>query len=118
MLLKLLRVWFRTVNHINANMDDGAQIIVDRLNSQSGARFTIEDFRKFWNNYEHYPANPREVQALILEPGGRNYWKARWDDCNLFFFDVSKTITEPVDSTDAFLMEEAHRAYVAQYGQE
>lgn len=118
LLLKLMRVWFRTVNHINANMDDGAKIIIDRLNKSSGAQFTLGDFRKFWNNYEHYPASPREVQTLILDPSGRNYWKARWDDCNSYFFEITKTVTRPVDPKDAFLMEKAQRSYVEKYGWE
>ena len=61
-LVALLHVWFRTVKHINADLDDGARIVVGRLNAQSGGAFTIADFRRFWNNYEHYPANPREVR--------------------------------------------------------
>lgn len=115
-LLKILRVWFRTVNHINQNMDDGANIILKELNAASGAGMTVEDFRRFWNNYESYPANPREVQQLILDPGGRNYWKARWEDCNLYFFEITSTISRPVDSKEAFLMEDAQKAYVAKYG--
>jgi len=115
-LLKLLRVWFRTVNHINVHMEDGAGIIIATLNAQSGADFTLEDFRKFWNKYEHYPASPREVQRVILDPTGRNYWRKVWDDCNNYFFEITNTITRPVDPKDAFLMEEAQRAYVAKYG--
>ncbi len=117
-LLKLLRVWFKTINHVNLNMADGAGIIIKELNSYSGAMFTLDDFRRFWNNYEHYPASPREVQDLILEPGGRNYWKARWDDCNLYFHQVTGVISRPVDPNDAFLMPEAQSAYVEAYGWE
>lgn len=115
-LLKLLRVWFRTVNHINNNMEDGGGIIIKTLNAQSSAQFTLDDFRRFWNNYEHYPANPGEVESLILNPDGRNYWKARWDDCNTYFYTVTHTIPAPVDPKDAFLMEQAHAAYVQRYG--
>jgi ABC-type nitrate/sulfonate/bicarbonate transport system substrate-binding protein len=115
-LLKILHVWFRTVNHINQNMDDGANIILKQLNAASGAGMTVEDFRKFWNNYESYPANPREVQQLILDPSGRNYWKARWEDCNLYFFEITGTISRPVDPKEGFLMEDAQKAYVAKYG--
>jgi NitT/TauT family transport system substrate-binding protein len=115
-LLKLLHVWFQTVNSINANMADGAGIIIKELNSQSSAQFTLDDFRKFWNNYEHYPASPAEVEELILNPGGRNYWRARWDDCNNYFYSVIHTIPQPVDPKDAFLMPEAQAAYIQRYG--
>lgn len=115
-LLKVLRVWFRIVNYVNSNMDGGAKIVVDTLNANSGAQFTIEDFKTFWNNYEHYPESPAAVQAVILDPAGRNYWKARWDDCNEYFYKITKTIPRPIEPSDAFLMEEAHRAFIAKYG--
>jgi ABC-type nitrate/sulfonate/bicarbonate transport system substrate-binding protein len=115
-MLKLLHVWFETVNDIDANMDSDSSIIIDELNSNTGAQFTVADFKKFWNNYEHYPSSPREIQQLILEPTGRNYWKARWDDCNMYFFQVTHTIPQPVDPADAFLMQDAQRAYVEKYG--
>jgi ABC-type nitrate/sulfonate/bicarbonate transport system substrate-binding protein len=118
-LLKLLHVWFRTVVYMDTNennMNAGAQIIITDLNSRSGAQFTLKDFKRFWNNYEHYPSSPRAVQSLILNATGRNYWKARWDDCNLYFFGITHAISKPVDSKDAFLMDEAQRAYVSKYG--
>lgn len=115
-LLKLLRVWFKNVNHINQNMEDGAGIIIKELNSYSAAQFTLDDFRAFWNNYEHYPANPREVQQLILDPSGRNYWKARWDDCNTYFHEITQVISKPIEPSDAFLMLDAQKAYVEKYG--
>lgn len=116
-LIKILHVWFKTVNLIDTNMEDGASAIIQKLNSSSGAQFTLEDFRKFWNNYEHFPRTPREVQDLILAPTGRNYWKARWDDCNSYFLMIG-TITKPVEIESAFLMEGAQKAYVARYGSE
>jgi NitT/TauT family transport system substrate-binding protein len=115
-LTKLLRVWFRIVNDINRNIDDGGGIIVKTLNASSAANFRIDDFKRFWNNYEHYPANPKEVEQLILDPKGRNYWRARWDDCNLYFFEITKAIPKPVTPEQAFRMEQAHRQYVEKYG--
>jgi ABC-type nitrate/sulfonate/bicarbonate transport system substrate-binding protein len=115
-LLKLLRVWFRTVKFINTDMAQGAAPIIQELNKESGAQFTLDDFKKFWNVYEHYPQNPAEVETLILSPNGRNYWQARWDDSNNYFFAIKKTIPKPVDAKDAFLMPEAQAAYVAKYG--
>jgi len=115
-LLKLLRVWFKTIKFINKDMKDGSNIISKELNSYTGAQFTFEDFRKFWNNYEHFPESPHEVQSLILDPKGRNYWKSRWDDCNLYFHEITHTIAKPVNPDDAFMMLQAQKAYVAEYG--
>ena len=39
-------------------MEDGGGIIIKQLNAQSSAQFTLDDFKRFWNNYEHYPPNP------------------------------------------------------------
>lgn len=114
-LLKLLNVWFKIVNHINVDMNDGAQIIVDELNSYTGAQFTLDDFRMFWNNYEHFPASPEEVENVILDPAGRNYWKARWDDSNTYFHAIKGSIEEPIAPEDAFWMLRAHEAYVEAY---
>jgi ABC-type nitrate/sulfonate/bicarbonate transport system substrate-binding protein len=115
-LLALLHVWFRIVKEMNAHMDTTAPIIINELNRSSGAQFTLADFRRFWNNYEHYPASPREVEEILLQPNGRNYWRARWDDCNRYFFEITKTIPKPVDPADAFMMEKVQRQYIATYG--
>jgi ABC-type nitrate/sulfonate/bicarbonate transport system substrate-binding protein len=114
-MLKLMRVWFRTVNHMNRNLEDGASIIIERLNSTSGAQFTLEDYRQVWNDYEEFPASPSEVEKMILEPGGRFYWEARWKDCNRYFHDIKGVISKPVDPKSAFWMRRAHKAYTKEY---
>ena len=115
-LLKLLHVWFKIVNFVERNPDDGGQMIVTVLNQNTGAKFTIDDFKTFWQKYEHYPLTPKDVAIAILSPTGRNSWKARWDDCNEYLFDVKKVIPTPVKPNDAFLMIEAQQAYVKKYG--
>jgi NitT/TauT family transport system substrate-binding protein len=116
-LLKLLKVWFKIVNYVDKNQDDGGKMISDVLNENSGAKFTVEDFKKFWQKYEHYPLTPQEVENGILSPKGRNYWRARWDDCNTYFFGVVKAVPQPVKPEGVFLMREAQDSYVAKYGQ-
>lgn len=115
-ILKLLKVWFRIVNYMNENMEDGSSIVIKTLNEHSAANFTIDDFRIFWNNYEHYPANLNEVEKSILDKDGTNYWKARWDDCNFYFHEIVKKISKPVESEEAFYMEKIHQEYIKKYG--
>ncbi|MFY0602744.1 MAG: ABC transporter substrate-binding protein [Flavobacteriaceae bacterium] len=103
-ILKLMKVWFKIVEYTNNNIDEVANIIVKKLNKTSAANFTIDDFKIFWNNYEHYPANVEEIDAQILDPNGDNYWKNRWDDTNNYFYNIVNTIPKPVDSNDAFYM--------------
>lgn len=115
-LLKLLKVWFRIVQYIDANLDEGAEIIVKILNENSAADFTVEDFKRFWNNLEHFPLTPQAIQEEILSPKGRNYWRARWDDTNNYFFKIVKTIPQPVEPEGVFLMKEVQQAFVEKYG--
>jgi NitT/TauT family transport system substrate-binding protein len=105
-IIKILKVWFRIVNYVEENKDEAAAIIVKKLNETSSANFTIDDFKLFWNNYEHYPLSPEIVDKEILSETGRNYWKARWDDCNNYFFEIAKVIPKPVKPEDAFFMPE------------
>ena len=115
-LLKLLNVWFRIVNFVEENTDEGAAIILETLNSQTGAGMTVESFKEFWQGYEHYPLNASEIERDILSEDGYSYWKARWDDTNDYFVNVSGVIDEPVPTEGVFLMEEVHAAYVEMYG--
>jgi ABC-type nitrate/sulfonate/bicarbonate transport system substrate-binding protein len=117
-LLKVLKVWFRTIKFIDQDLDAGGDIIVKQLNANSAAHFTIDDFKRFWNRVEHYPSSPAEVEKDILSPTGRNYWKAQWDDCNFYFKDVLGLIPAPVSADEAFYMLKAHEAYVRKYGRD
>ncbi len=112
---KILKVWFKIVNYVENNKDEAASIIVKKLNETSSANFTVEDFKKFWNNYEHYPLSPSQVDEEILSETGRNYWKARWDDCNNYFFEIAKTIPKPVKPEDAFYMFEVQKLLKESY---
>lgn len=115
-VLRLLSVIFKIVDYTNHNIDDSAQIIVSELNKNTAAKFTIDDFKKYWNNYEHYMANAQEAQERILNPSAPAYWKRRWDDTNLYFLNVAKSIPKPVDPTDAFLMDALQQKYVQKFG--
>jgi hypothetical protein len=104
------------VNYIEENTEDGAKIILDILNEQTGANMTVDDFTTFWQNYEHYPLSAEQVQTDILDPDGYAYWKERWDDCNWYFFEIRQSIPEPVKPEDAFMMEDVQKAYLEKYG--
>lgn len=116
-LLKLIKVWFRIVNYIQENPDEAGNMVITTLNEQTGANMTVDDFKTFWQNYEHYPLSAAEVQRDIIDPSGYSYWKARFDDCNWYFYDVKKSISAPVKAEDAMMLEEVQKAYVAKYGE-
>lgn len=110
-MAKLINVWFRTVQYMNANQEEGAQIVLDRLNETTGSNMTKDNFKMYWNNYEHFLPSAEAVENDILDPEGRNYWKDRWDSCNFYFKDLTGSIEEKVDHRDAFMMEEAQEFF-------
>jgi len=114
-LVKLLHVWFRIVNYVEQNIEEGGQIILDVLNEQTGANMSIEEFINFWQNIEHYPLNPDEIVRDILDEDGFAYWRLRWDATNDYFVDVTGSLDEPVEPEGVFLMQAAHDAYLATY---
>lgn len=107
-LSKILKVWFKIVKYTNSHIDEVADIMVTELNKNTAASITTEQFKIFWNNYEHYPDSPSSIEREILSPTGKNYWKYRWDDCNHYFYKIKKSISKPVDENDAFYMISAH----------
>ncbi|MBU0512798.1 MAG: ABC transporter substrate-binding protein [Chloroflexi bacterium] len=117
-LLAVINVWFRIVAYVNTNPDEAAGIVIAKLNELSGAQFTVEDFKQYWNGLEHFPADPAEAKAEILLPSGRNYWKRRWDDCNEYFYAITKRINKPVEPEGVFIMPEIHEEYLKTYGKE
>lgn len=116
-LLGLVRVWFRIVDYMNANPDEGAKLIIDELNQRTGARMTVEDFQSFWNKLEHFPESPAAIEEIILDPNGWSYWRDRWDDSNWYFHEIKGVIDEPLAPEDAFYMDKAHEQYVRTYGE-
>ncbi len=117
-ILRLLHVWFRVVKYVDKNPDDAGNIIVTELNSRSGGKFTIDDFKKIWNKVERFPLSPKEVEEQILSPTGPNYWKNRWDDSNHYFYEVVKRIPKPTPAEGVFVMPEVHEKYVNKYGKD
>ena len=104
----ILDVWFQIVNYTNTHIDEVAHEITTILNRESATDFTTEDFKRFWNNLEHYPASLKEVENDILSPQGKNYWKRRWDACVTYFLNVTRSITTPPDPEEVMLMPKVH----------
>ena len=115
-VLKLIKVWFRIVNYVNSNIDEGGAIIADELKSRSETPLTLDEFKRFWNKVEHFPASAADVEADILSPLGRNYWKSRWISCNYYYVKIVGSISDQVSPDNIFIMPEIHREYVERFG--
>jgi NitT/TauT family transport system substrate-binding protein len=114
-LLKLQHVMFRIIRYTAANQDEVAKTITDRLNSETGAKMTIEDFKRFWNEIEAYPKNAAEVKKDMLDDSGYANWKRTWDNDNYYFVEVDKLIPEKVPY-DAFWALKVQEEYIKKYG--
>ena len=114
-LLKLQNVMFRIIRYTNANQDEIAKLITDRLNSETGAQMTIENFKKFWNEIEIYSNNAAEVARDILSENGQGSWKRTWDNDNYYFVEVDKTVPAKVPY-DACWAPKVQDLYVAKFG--
>lgn len=108
MMKKVVRVWFRTVKYVNENFDRAAPEIIDLVNKNSAGKLTVEDFRRTWNGLETFEPSVESVESNIISPTGRNYWKARWDDCNTYFFDLKRSIPAKVTTDQGALVDEVH----------
>ncbi len=115
-LLKLIKVWFRVVDYVNSNVDEGGSIVADELRAQKATPLTLDAFKRFWNKAEQFPASAADVEADILNPLGRNYWESRWVSCNYYYVKIVESISEPVSSENIFIMPEIHRDYVQRFG--
>ncbi len=114
-LLKLQHVMFRIIRYTAAHQDEVAKLITDRLNTETGAQMTVDDFKKFWNEIENYPKNAAEVQRDILDDKGFAYWRRTWDNDNYYFTKVDKLIPEKVPY-DAFWGDQIQKLYVGKFG--
>jgi NitT/TauT family transport system substrate-binding protein len=115
-VLKLIKVWFRIVNYVNSHIDEGGAIIAEELKSRSEAPLTLDEFKRLWNKVEHFPASAADVEADILSPRGRNYWKSRWISCNYYYVKIVGSMSQPVAPDEIFIMPEIHREYVERFG--
>ena len=115
-MLKLLHVWFKTVNYVTAHEDEAANIISNELAKSNEPGVTSGDFKLAWQNFERYPQSPAQAADRILNPQGSNYWKTRQQECSEYFCAVAEIFPAEDDSDRAFLMPEAQASYVARYG--
>ena len=116
-LLKLIHVLHKTVRYCNDNTADCGKTITERLNKDTGANLTVEGFEDFWQNFELYAGNAKEVKDLILDADGVSYWKKTWDGDNEYLTS-NGSIPAAVDADKHFLVQKTWDAYVAKYGED
>ena len=113
-LYKLLRLWYRTVQFIDADVEKNSQIIIDYLNKKASYQFDVQDYKYTWTTTEYFPATPKLARETWLNPESLYYWKRSWAANNEYLKRENK-IPDAVPY-DAFWMERTAAEYERRYG--
>ena len=114
-LLKLLHVWFRTVNYVHEKPGAAARVVVEAVNAATPVDMTVADFLHAWQHYEHYPLNPAEAATTFLDPASSFYWMPSQQACSQYYCSIDAAAAG--DTADLFDMESVQADYVARYGE-
>ncbi len=106
-LLKLIKIWFKTINWMNEDFENRCKIVIDHLGSISDIKYSVEDYKYTWEFINVFPVSAAETEDLILLPESLYFWKRSWDANNELFI-KQKTIAAPVPY-EAFTGETAHK---------
>lgn len=72
----IMRAWYRAVDYIKANPDDGIAMMIDWINEQSGAGMTVADGKRFLTDLVLFPTY-KEVGEWFFTSGSPYYWPDR-----------------------------------------
>ena len=102
-LLKLIRLWFRTIKYLEQDLDERIKIVIEDLNREGSFTFDVEDYKYTWLYTEIYPNNAQTMADLVLSAETPYYWKKSWDENNQFLLN-EKRIKQSIPY-DVFWME-------------
>lgn len=115
-LLKIMKVWFRTATYTNSHTDEVGAYIAAQLNQHGGAHYEVADFTRDWNGLEHFVDSPQYAQTDIFDRKGTNYWKRRWDEDNKYFYIVKNSIPYAVSPDGIFEAQAMQIKFLRRYG--
>lgn len=72
----LLKAWYKAVDYINSNPDEAIPMMIDWINTQSGAGMTVEDGKRFLKDLVLFPTYD-EVKEWFFTPGNPYEWVKR-----------------------------------------
>jgi hypothetical protein len=73
----LLRAWYRTIEYLKTDPDEALTVMVDWINEQSGAGFTIEDAKRFTKDLVLFPTYEEVRDDYMYNPDSPFYWEKR-----------------------------------------
>jgi ABC-type nitrate/sulfonate/bicarbonate transport system substrate-binding protein len=80
---KLVRNWFRTVQHISADVPNNSSEIRDYLRTAASTRYSPEEYAIAWS-FDYFPRDASEAQRVFNGPASRHYWRHSWDEVSQF----------------------------------
>jgi ABC-type nitrate/sulfonate/bicarbonate transport system substrate-binding protein len=114
--VKFQRVTYRSLQFIEKNPDEGLGIIVDKLASQSGAQYTVEDLKNLWNKPEGelFPPTGLDTEKEIFTKEANFYWRKRYDFL-LDLYQERDVLKSPVDLDRVVPFQWIQAAYMEQF---
>lgn len=103
---KFIRVWYRGIEYVNQNPEDGYKRIVDIVNEVHGTEFlTVEDMKGIWNQIEYFPESVCEAQEFFFDEDAPRYWGNSFDAINAVYLDAG-SIKDEVDPDEVLALEQ------------
>ena len=85
----LVRVWFRTIQYVNADVPNNSFIVRQYLSERGSTKFSPEEYAIAWK-FDEYPKTPEEAAKAFNEPSSKYYWKPIWASVNDFLLKQGK----------------------------
>ena len=114
-VLAFMRGWYRSMQLIKDNPDEGFQIIADAVNAINNQGMTVDDLKGAWQVVEFFPNDACEAEAFFLKEDGDRYWRAAYDAVMQSY--VRQGLYDaPVDPAEVISAPETLAAYQAKFG--
>jgi NitT/TauT family transport system substrate-binding protein len=85
----LVRVWFRTIQYVDADVANNSLIVRQYLSERGSTKFSAEEYAIAWK-FDEYPRTPEEAAKAFNDPSSKYYWKPIWTGVNDFLLKQGK----------------------------
>ncbi len=93
----MLRAWYRTIDYLKANPDDAIPVLVDWINAQTNAGFTVENAERFMQDLILFPTYEEIRDDYFYNPDSPFYWETRLQFVVDYFGAQEGLDTEAID---------------------
>jgi NitT/TauT family transport system substrate-binding protein len=93
----MLRAWYRAIDYLKANPDEAIPIMVDWINAQTGAGFTVESAERFLQDLVLFPTYDEIRDELFYNPDSPFYWETRLQFVVDYFGEAEGLDTDAID---------------------